>query len=96
MQHKFKKIDAFHPMFASYHADEECFIQLLELQFAKAFGEFYGTWREESWMDELRQKARACKAGLNDERVTGNMPAECSRNQQVQQMASHIANMMIR
>ncbi|KAK3045823.1 hypothetical protein LTR09_012642 [Extremus antarcticus] len=95
IQHNFKKIDAFHPMFASYHADEDCFSQLLELQFAKAFGECYGTWREESWMVELRQKARACKAGMNDERVTSSTPAASSNDHQVQQLASQIANMSL-
>lgn len=42
--HHFNKIDAFHPSFAFYHnASDDCFIQLLQLQFSKAFGEWCGT-----------------------------------------------------
>ena len=96
MRHEFKKIDAFHPSFAiSYHADEDCFIQLLELQFAKAFGEWSGTWQEASWMDELRGKARARKAEMDGELTTENTPAKSTRNQQVQQMTSQMARMSL-
>lgn len=93
-QHNFKKIDAFHPMFA-YYADKDCFSQLLELQFAKAFGECYGTWREESWMAELRQNARDCKGRMDNERVTSSTPAGSPNDQQVEQLASQIANMSL-
>ena len=94
IQHEFKKIDAFHPSFAiSYHADESCFIQLLELQFAKGFGEWCGTWGEASWMDELRKKARVRKAEMDEDCATNSTLAEYSRNDQVQQMTSQLATM---
>ncbi|KAK1808290.1 hypothetical protein LTR12_017357 [Friedmanniomyces endolithicus] len=53
LSHKARKIDAFHPSFAfTYNAGDDRFIQLLELQFAKAFGEWCSTWQEASWMDD--------------------------------------------
>ena len=95
-RHEFKKIDAFHPSFAiTYHADEVCFIQLLELQFAKGFGEWFGTWQEASWMDELRENARVRKAEIDGERATNSTPARNLRNHQVHQMTSQLARMSI-
>ena len=96
MRHEFKKIDAFHPSFAiCYHADEVCSIQLLELQFAKGFGEWCGTWQEASWMDELREKARVRKAEMDGERATNSTPARYLRIHQVQQMTSQLARMSL-
>jgi len=92
MRHEFRKIDAFHPSFAiSYHADEDCFIQLLELQFAKGFGEWCGTWQEASWMDELRDKARSRRMELHGERAINCTPAKYLGNHEVQQMTSQLA-----
>lgn len=100
--HELKKIDAFHPSFAfSYRAEHDCFIQLLELQFAKAFGEWCGIWQEASWMDELRQTAWACKnAGTTNpgEYYKGamvSMPAQPSIEQGIQEIASQITTMSL-
>lgn len=55
----FTKIGAFHPSFAvNYHPYESCFRRLLFLQFAKAFAIWQSRWREEPFMEELRQTSR--------------------------------------
>ncbi|KAK1082267.1 hypothetical protein LTR33_004039, partial [Friedmanniomyces endolithicus] len=100
--HISKKVDAFHPSFAfTYHADDDCFSQLLELQFAKAFGEWYGTWQEASWMDGLRGKARACKSlatgttvrERNRRGTMVSMPAQPSIESGIQDIASRMTTM---
>ena len=55
----------------SYHAEIAYFIQLLELQFAKTFGEWCGTEQEAAWMDGLRQEARACTKVARGKRALG-------------------------
>ena len=95
MRHELK-IDAFHPSFAiCCHADEVCFTQILELQFAKGFGEWCGTCQEAWWMDELREKTRVRKAEMDGERATNSTPARYLRNYQVQQMTSQLARMSL-
>ncbi|CZS92515.1 uncharacterized protein RAG0_03131 [Rhynchosporium agropyri] len=49
-----------HPSYYMNHTPtESCFRQLQILEFAQAYGRWWGTWQEEAWMADLRQRCRA-------------------------------------
>jgi hypothetical protein len=62
-----ERVNSFHPSFAiNYNPYDSCFRQLLLLNVAKACRVYEGTWSEEEWMDDLKNRCRdEAKAGIS-------------------------------
>lgn len=55
-EHTTTRVNAIHPSYAMNRVPtESCFRQLLTLEFAHGFGMWRGTWKEERWMQDLRE-----------------------------------------
>ncbi|EMC97235.1 hypothetical protein BAUCODRAFT_444728 [Baudoinia panamericana UAMH 10762] len=58
-RYSFTRISVFHPGYVVNHVrTESCFRRLLALEFAKGFGIWHETWKEEAWMEKLRRQCR--------------------------------------
>ena len=57
--HVVRVVNGFHPSYtANYCPNESCFRRLFTMELCKAFCELNTAWREEKWMDILRQDCR--------------------------------------
>jgi len=58
--HPTKRINAFHPSYALYHRPyQSAFRRLLLLEVARTCGELRGGWKEEEWMQRIRQRCQS-------------------------------------
>lgn len=70
-RHHTQRVNAFHPSFAvTYHPHVSCFRQLLILEVAHACGLHRGLWRNEIWMDELRER---CQTRVRELSTSGKL-----------------------
>lgn len=59
------RVNCFHPSFANnYNRCHSCFRQLMLLEIAHGWAILDGTWNDETWMDELRDRCKREAAGL--------------------------------
>ncbi|KAE8397461.1 hypothetical protein BDV37DRAFT_291977 [Aspergillus pseudonomiae] len=72
-----ERVNSFHPSFAiNFNPYNSCFRQLLLLNVAKACRIYEGTWREEEWMDSLKER---CK---EEAKTETSIPPYCYFNKQ--------------
>ncbi|KAH8656004.1 hypothetical protein BGZ60DRAFT_472729 [Tricladium varicosporioides] len=67
--HVVRVVNGFHPSYtANFCANESCFRRLFTMELCKAFCELNAVWREDKWMDILRQKCQGRTRELMEER----------------------------